>query len=193
MEGPADPGESSGDGAGKVILYDVENAVKNLGPGRKKFFGEKFLSDAASFARSIRVVDRESPEANQRIPGGDRTFAQFYDGLPAYAIAATVTAGGGTNQLLPYIVVGANFAVPAQRAEVRDFFYAYYLGNGGDAAWQRDALFHEFMHIFTNQDDRAMAAEWKSKGADLGDISTDTKASGQMALFAAKDCPKKKR
>lgn len=80
----------------------------------QKFFGEKFLSDAASFARGITVVDRRSPEANRLIPGRDLTFAQFHDRLPADAIAAGVTAGGPTSAALPYIVVGGNFAVPGR-------------------------------------------------------------------------------
>lgn len=132
-------------------------------------------------------MDSWGHEAHKTIPGIDLTFAQFLDREPSNTIAAAVATLTGA--FLPYIVIGANFAVPFQ-TDARGTFLAYYGNRLGD--WQRDALFHEFMHLLTRQDDERMAADWKDQGADLGDISISRKASQEMFLFIARDCKKKK-
>jgi hypothetical protein len=190
-----DTNDSSSDGAARVTLFDVASAVKNLGKGCKRFLGgEEHLGQIASFAQGMRVVELISTDSDKKVPGLDQTYREYWDssGLGNRPVARVIARSeSGSYKTYPYIIVGPGYFIPAQiNADMRDFFNRAYGSDIGK--WQRDALVHEFMHIWTNKNDMDMAKLWKDQGADLGDISTREKASGEIALFMSRDCKKKK-
>ena len=189
------PGESLGGGEAEPVEPDhvdqLSDALRALGPGCKGFFGgadtiEKLAANMKS--AGLKVVAVGGKGYDDIIQNGSETYRAFWERDPI-GIATAVGYGSEDKRPGRYLSIILSPKFFSRDPAVNKWFDPRAIGgyaatDAGFAAFQRDALVHEYMHIYTNLSDPKLTDYWRlgAKGYDVNNPSL------AIAQFIKNDC-----
>ena len=175
---------AGGEGDGAPLQYLLD-ALKNLSETCKEVFNKDRVKNWIDNVASTITFTDQSSESQIRGYPGRMTYNQYWQREPgAVALAVAVTNPAGiVERVLPQIITGAGYAIPALYASA-----VFWLFGGSQPKARGGILLHEFLHYAYQKDDINLARELRLDEKGYGDINSRNNASIAITTFLANNC-----